>query len=52
VTPHCAEDRAAITDIIRDKVHELLEGLSEMKISTRASRVDRDGRDARTAAGA
>jgi phage terminase Nu1 subunit (DNA packaging protein) len=33
LTPFSPKDRAEITDIIRDKVYELLEGLSEAKIN-------------------
>jgi phage terminase Nu1 subunit (DNA packaging protein) len=43
LTPFSPKDRAEITDIIRDKVHELLEGLSDAKITlapARGKRVD------------
>jgi phage terminase Nu1 subunit (DNA packaging protein) len=43
LTPFSPKDRAEITDIIRDKVHELLEGLSDAKINfgpARGKRVD------------
>jgi phage terminase Nu1 subunit (DNA packaging protein) len=55
LTPFSPKDRAEITEIIRDKVHELLEGLSETKIRfgpTRGKRPDRDADDARIATGA
>jgi len=32
LTPHCAEDRNTITEILRDECYELLEDLSDGKI--------------------
>jgi phage terminase Nu1 subunit (DNA packaging protein) len=55
IEPLSALDRGQITDIIRDKVHELLEDLSETKIRfgpARGKRPDRDADDARIATGA
>jgi phage terminase Nu1 subunit (DNA packaging protein) len=43
LAPFSPNDRAQITDIIRDKVYELLEGLSEAKINFAPAREKRVG---------
>ena len=55
LTPFSPKDRTQIMDIIRDKIHELLEGLSEANIGvgrSSATRSARDGDDARIGEGA